>query len=145
MNSSASAIKPASVGSLSLECSIGSSWFVDIDRKARDIQHEEVYRGAAASVGVAEAVDDGLLARRRHGSKAAPAAHRLGRKAGRKRERDVRDAGILERASDGRRPELAGAPRVVRDAAKEEAALCGMSFSAFVRTCMIEELAKKGA
>ena len=28
---------------------------------------------------------------------------------------------------------------------KEEAALRGMSFSAFVRTCMIEELAKKGA
>ena len=33
----------------------------------------------------------------------------------------------------------------MRDAAKEEAALRGMSFSAFVRTCMIEELAKKGA
>ena len=33
----------------------------------------------------------------------------------------------------------------LRDAAKEEAALRGMSFSAFVRTCMIEELAKKGA
>lgn len=31
----------------------------------------------------------------------------------------------------------------LRDAAKEEA-LRGMSFSAFVRTCMIEELAKKG-
>lgn len=30
------------------------------------------------------------------------------------------------------------------DAAKEETALRGMSFSAFVRTCMIEELAKKG-
>ena len=33
----------------------------------------------------------------------------------------------------------------LRDAAKEEATLRGMSFSAFVRTCMIEELAKKGA
>ena len=33
----------------------------------------------------------------------------------------------------------------LHDAAKEEAALRGMSFSAFVRTCMIEELAKKGA
>ena len=32
----------------------------------------------------------------------------------------------------------------LRDAAKEEATLRGMSFSAFVRTCMIEELAKKG-
>ena len=32
----------------------------------------------------------------------------------------------------------------IGDAAKEEAALRGMSFSAFVRTCMIEELAKKG-
>ena len=32
----------------------------------------------------------------------------------------------------------------LRDAAKDEAALRGMSFSAFVRTCMIEELAKKG-
>ena len=36
-------------------------------------------------------------------------------------------------------------PDTLRDAAKEEAALCGMSFSAFVHTCMIEELAKKGA
>ena len=32
-----------------------------------------------------------------------------------------------------------------RDAAKDEVALWGMSFSAFVRTCMIEELAKRGA
>ena len=36
-------------------------------------------------------------------------------------------------------------PETLRDAAKEEAALRGMSFSAFVRTCMIEELSKKGA
>ena len=36
-------------------------------------------------------------------------------------------------------------PDTLRDAAKEEAALRGMSFSAFIRTCMIEELAKKGA
>lgn len=36
-------------------------------------------------------------------------------------------------------------PNNLRDAAKEEAALRGMSFSAFVRVCMIEELAKKGA
>lgn len=35
-------------------------------------------------------------------------------------------------------------PDALCDAAKEEAALRGMSFSAFVRTCMIEELAKKG-
>ena len=35
-------------------------------------------------------------------------------------------------------------PDTLRDAAKEEAALRGMSFSAFVRTCMIEELAMKG-
>lgn len=36
-------------------------------------------------------------------------------------------------------------PDTLRDAAKEAAAaLRGMSFSAFVRTCMIEELAKKG-
>ena len=35
-------------------------------------------------------------------------------------------------------------PETLRDAAKEEAALRGMSFSAFVRTCMIEELSKKG-
>ena len=35
-------------------------------------------------------------------------------------------------------------PDTLRDAAKKEAALRGMSFSAFVRTCMIEELAKKG-
>lgn len=36
-------------------------------------------------------------------------------------------------------------PETLRDAAKDEAALSGMSFSAFVRTCMIEELAKRGA
>lgn len=35
-------------------------------------------------------------------------------------------------------------PDTLRDAAKEEAALRGMSFSAFIRTCMLEELAKKG-
>ena len=35
-------------------------------------------------------------------------------------------------------------PNTLRDAAKDEAVLRGMSFSAFVRTCMIEELAKKG-
>ena len=35
-------------------------------------------------------------------------------------------------------------PDTLREAAKEEAALRGMSFSALVRTCMIEELAKKG-
>lgn len=32
----------------------------------------------------------------------------------------------------------------LRDAAKQEAAPRDMRFSAFVRTCMIEELAKKG-
>lgn len=36
-------------------------------------------------------------------------------------------------------------PETLRDAAKDEAALRGMSFSAFVRTCMIEELVKRGA
>lgn len=35
-------------------------------------------------------------------------------------------------------------PDTLRDAAKKEAALRGMSFSVFVRTCMIEELSKKG-
>lgn len=35
-------------------------------------------------------------------------------------------------------------PDTLRDAAKAEASLRGMSFSAFVRTCMIEELSKKG-
>lgn len=33
----------------------------------------------------------------------------------------------------------------LRAAAKEGASLCGMILSAFVRTCTIEELAKKGA
>lgn len=33
---------------------------------------------------------------------------------------------------------------ILRDTAKEEAALRGMSLSAFLRTCMIEELSKKG-
>lgn len=46
---------------------------------------------------------------------------------------------------DGQRVSVAlRIPDTLRDAAKEEAALRGMSFSAFVRTCMIEELAKKG-
>lgn len=36
-------------------------------------------------------------------------------------------------------------PDTLRDAAKKEAALRGINFSAFVRTCMNEELAKKGA
>lgn len=36
-------------------------------------------------------------------------------------------------------------PDTLRDAAKEEASLRGMSFSVFMRTCMIEELAEKGA
>lgn len=36
-------------------------------------------------------------------------------------------------------------PKNLRDASKEEAALRGMSFSAFVRNCVIEELAKKGS
>ena len=35
-------------------------------------------------------------------------------------------------------------PDTLRDTAKEETALRGMGFSAFVRMCMIEELAKKG-
>ena len=35
-------------------------------------------------------------------------------------------------------------PDTLREAAEQEAALRGVSFSAFVRTCMIEELAKKG-
>lgn len=35
-------------------------------------------------------------------------------------------------------------PENLRDASKEEAALRGMSFSAFVRACLINELAKKG-
>lgn len=36
-------------------------------------------------------------------------------------------------------------PDTLRDSAKEEESLRGMSFSVFVRTRMIEELAKKGA
>lgn len=36
-------------------------------------------------------------------------------------------------------------PEMLRGAAKDEAVLQGMSFSAFVRMCMIEELAKRGA
>lgn len=35
-------------------------------------------------------------------------------------------------------------PDTLRDAPKAEAPLRGVSFSAFVRTCMIEELSKKG-
>ena len=46
---------------------------------------------------------------------------------------------------DGKRvPVTLRIPDTLRDAAKEEATLRGMSFSAFVRTCMIEELSKKG-
>lgn len=35
-------------------------------------------------------------------------------------------------------------PDTLRDAAKAEASLRGMSSSAFVRTCVIEELSRKG-
>lgn len=35
-------------------------------------------------------------------------------------------------------------PENLRDAGKEAAALKGMSFSAFVRMCMIDELVKRG-
>ncbi|KXB64303.1 YlcI/YnfO family protein [Olsenella sp. DNF00959] len=35
-------------------------------------------------------------------------------------------------------------PENLRDAGKEAAALKGVSFSAFIRMCMIEELTKKG-
>lgn len=35
-------------------------------------------------------------------------------------------------------------PKNLRDAGKEAAALKGMSFSAFIRMCMIDELVKKG-
>lgn len=58
---------------------------------------------------------------------------------------------LLRRAGAEGVPALRRRPRSARrgaggqGAAKEEAALRGMSFSAFVRTCMIEELAKKGA
>lgn len=36
-------------------------------------------------------------------------------------------------------------PNTLRGIAKDKAALRGMGFSVFVHTCMIEELAKKGA
>ena len=36
-------------------------------------------------------------------------------------------------------------PDIFRDATKEGASFCGMSFPAFVRNRMIEELTKKGA
>lgn len=42
-------------------------------------------------------------------------------------------------------PVMLRIPEMLRDAAKDGAALRGMSFSAFVRMCMIEELAKRGA
>ena len=42
-------------------------------------------------------------------------------------------------------PVMLRIPETLRDAAKDGAALRGMSFSAFVRMCMIEELAKRGA
>ena len=35
-------------------------------------------------------------------------------------------------------------PKNLRDAGKEAAALKGVSFSAFIRMCMIEELSKRG-
>lgn len=35
-------------------------------------------------------------------------------------------------------------PKNLRDAGKEAVALKGVSFSAFIRMCMIEELTKKG-
>lgn len=35
-------------------------------------------------------------------------------------------------------------PKNLRDAGKETAALKGISFSAFIRMCMLEELSKRG-
>lgn len=56
------------------------------------------------------------------------------------------DTEIRSYLAEGERvPVTLRIPATLRDAAKEEAALRGMSFSAFVRTCMIEKIAKRGA
>ncbi len=61
-------------------------------------------------------------------------------------EREPSETEIRSYLVDGERVSVTlRIPETLRDAAKDEAALRGMSFSAFVRTCMIEELAKRGA
>ncbi len=61
-------------------------------------------------------------------------------------ERNPSETEIRSYLVDGERVSVTlRIPETLRDAAKDEAALRGMSFSAFVRTCMIEELAKRGA
>ena len=61
-------------------------------------------------------------------------------------EREPSETEIRSYPVDGERVSVTlRIPETLRDAAKDEAALRGMSFSAFARTCMIEELAKRGA
>lgn len=60
-------------------------------------------------------------------------------------ESEARDSEVLEFLVDGSTvPVTIRIPENLRDSGKEAAAHRGMSFSAFVRNCMIQELSKRG-
>ena len=59
-------------------------------------------------------------------------------------ESEAKDSEVLEFLIDGGTvPVTIRIPANLRDSAKEAAAYRGMSFSAFVRNCMIQELSKR--
>ena len=60
-------------------------------------------------------------------------------------ESDAKDSEVQTFLVDGEVvPMTIRIPSNLRDSAKEAAALRGMSLSAFVRNCMIQELSKRG-
>ena len=60
-------------------------------------------------------------------------------------ESDAKDSVVQTFLVDGEVvPMTIRIPSNLRDSAKEAAALRGMSLSAFVRNCMIQELSKRG-
>ena len=60
-------------------------------------------------------------------------------------ESDAKDTEVQAFLVDGQVvPMTIRIPSNLRDSAKEAAALRGMSLSAFVRSCMIQELSKRG-
>lgn len=59
-------------------------------------------------------------------------------------ESEAKDSEVLEFLTEGGTvPVTIRIPANLRDSAKEVAAHRGMSFSAFVRNCMIQELSKR--
>ena len=60
-------------------------------------------------------------------------------------ERNATEREIQEYLVDGEATTITlRIPGNLHESAKEAAALCGMSLSAFVRNCMIQELSKRG-